>query len=141
MPENDQQETHPLVEPRVVAAIGAVALGCGIGFGLMLAKQLILIGLVLSLMSAVAMLWIYWKYIAKSYQALKNKEIYDGVGVAELTVAIGIIIAIILLSVPIYVIESRPEPIINRAIFTFYGAHYETVSGKSDTFKDSICEY
>jgi len=50
---------HPLVEPRLAAAVGLIALGSGLGIGMMLAKTLMLIGLAISLISFMGVIWIY----------------------------------------------------------------------------------
>ena len=65
---------HTLVEPRLVAAVGLVALGGGLGVALMLAHTLALLGLVISLASAAGVIWIYFAHLLEIYKALSKKK-------------------------------------------------------------------
>jgi hypothetical protein len=118
----ESETTHPLLEPRVLAAIAVVALGCGVGFGLMIAKLFITIGLLLSLASAVAVLWIYWAHFKSAYVALRYRQVYSGIGVGELIISLVVVIAVVPLSISIYFAESKEDPIINRAVMEYGGA-------------------
>ena len=78
---------HTLVEPRLVAAVGLVALGGGLGVALMLAHTLVLLGLVISLASAAGVIWIYFAHLLEIYKALSKKTIYRGPSIKEIAVA------------------------------------------------------
>jgi hypothetical protein len=126
---NSNQETiHPLVEPRILAAIAVVALGCSIGFGLMLAKLFVAFGAVLSLASAVSVLWIYWRHFKLAYSSIRLRTVYIGISITELIVAVIVIIVVIVLAAAIYIVESQEGPIVNRAIMEFGGATFDIIT-------------
>jgi len=106
---------HPLVEPRLVTAVGLIAVGAGIGFGLMLARILILIGLILALASAIGVLSIYWSHFRRLYHDLQLKQKYDGPGLIELLIAVVMITTVTVLAPVIYLNVQAEEIILNRA--------------------------
>jgi hypothetical protein len=114
-PYTSKKQEHPLVEPRLVAAVGLVALGAGVGIGLMLARILVLPGLILALASAIGVLSIYSKHFAYLYRCLKKKQRYDGPGLIELLIAVVMITVITVLAPVIYLNVQAEEIILNRA--------------------------
>ena len=77
-PPEPPQRQHALVEPRLMAAVGLVALGSGTGIGLMLAHTLIAIGLTISLASALGVIWIYAQHWGAAYQRWRKPEYIQG---------------------------------------------------------------
>jgi hypothetical protein len=128
MANKNRPETHPLAEPRVAAAIAVVALGCGIGFSLMLAKVFMAIGVAISLASALSVLWIYWRHFKGFYRSIGLTTVYAEVSITELVVAVIVIIVVIVLSPAIYIVESQEVPIVNRAIMEFGGATFDVIT-------------
>ena len=107
-------ESHPLVQPRLVTAVGLAALG-GIGIGLMAARVLILVGFVLALCSALGILWLYFQHLRSAYRALANRALYEGPDFEEIGVALFLIVMLVCISVPLYRIVSRTEVSSTRA--------------------------
>ena len=104
-----KEPTHPLVEPRLVAAVGLIALGGGLGVGLMLAHTLILLGLLLCLASAASVVWIYFRHLLRMYKSLSNKSVYSGPSVKEISVAVIMVIVIVPLAFYLYFSAERPD--------------------------------
>jgi hypothetical protein len=93
---------HTLVEPRVVAAVGLLALGSSVGIGLMLAQKFALVGLALSLASVAGVVWIYYSQFWDVYRALRDKEAYAGQNIKELLIIFSISIVVTTLSFSLY---------------------------------------
>lgn len=108
-------QIHPLVEPRIVAAVGLVALGGGVGVGLMLAKILIVWGLLLALLCAAGIIWIYFQHYWAAYKALTDSKKYHGPSVKELAISFFMVAVLVPLSISVFVISSKEEPNLNRA--------------------------
>jgi hypothetical protein len=100
---------HTLVEPRLVAAVGLVALGGGLGVALMLAHTLVLLGLVISLASAAGVIWIYFAHLLETYRALSKKTIYRGPSIKEIAVAVAMVIVLVPLSIDLYFSTAQPN--------------------------------
>jgi hypothetical protein len=100
---------HTLVEPRLVAAVGLVALGGGLGVALMLAHTLVLLGLVISLASAAGVIWIYFVHLLEIYKALSKKTIYRGPSIKEIAVAVAMVIVLVPLSIDLYFSTAQPD--------------------------------
>jgi hypothetical protein len=115
-PDNQNTPVHPLVEPRFVGAVGIAALGFGVGIALMLARILLFWGLAVSLICAVAVIWIYAEHFSAAYRALKKKAPYDGAPPKELICAIVMIVFLIPISISVYITMSKEEPSVNRTI-------------------------
>lgn len=117
----DNKQSHALVAPRIVAAVGLVALGAGLGMGLMLAKTYILVGFLLSITSVLGVVWIYFQHLRAVYRSIERKEIYNGPSAKELAVAVLIIFVIGPLSVLLYLNASNSETDVfeNRALMQF----------------------
>jgi hypothetical protein len=93
---------HTLVEPRVVAAVGLLALGSSVGIGLMLAQKFALVGLALSLVSVAGVIWIYNGQFFDVYRALIDKRAYTGTNIKELLIIFSISIVVTTLSLSLY---------------------------------------
>jgi hypothetical protein len=104
-----RKQPHTLVEPRLVAAVGLVALGGGIGIALMLAHTLVLLGLVISLAAAGGVLWIYFAHIVEVYKALSKNTIYRGPSIKEISVALAMVIVLVPLAIDLYLSRARPD--------------------------------
>jgi hypothetical protein len=93
---------HTLVEPRVVAAVGLLALGSSVGIGLMLAQKFVLVGLALSLLSVAGVIWIYYTQFRDVYRSLRDKQAYTGNNIKELLIMFPILIVVTTLSFSLY---------------------------------------
>jgi hypothetical protein len=100
----------------MVAAVGLAALGGGLGLGLMLARVLILAGFLISLVSAGAIIWVYFQHFLTAYRALVKREKYDGPNIKELIVAAGMVIVLVPLSGSVFAIVSKEELSVSRGI-------------------------
>jgi hypothetical protein len=112
------ENSHLLLQPRVLAAVGLAALGTGLGVGLMIAKTMIFVGLLISLSSAVAILWLYWSDFFNAFNSLRTRTVYTGLRVAELAIPLGVIIVIVPISLSVYFAVSQEEPIKNKPNIT-----------------------
>jgi hypothetical protein len=122
---SESRESHPLLEPRIGAAFAAVALGCGVGFALMLAKIFILLGLALSLVSVLAVVWLYWRHFHQAYVSLRTRALYSGIDVREMVI-VGLVVFISgPLSIAVYIAQSKDSPILNRSIVVLSGVQFE----------------
>jgi len=101
------ENSHLLLQPRVLAAVGLAALGTGLGVGLMIAKTMIFVGLLISLSSAVAILWLYWSDFFNAFNSLRTRTVYTGLRVAELAIPLGVIIVIVPISLSVYFAVSQ----------------------------------
>lgn len=120
MPAN-QKPHHFLVEPRLVAAVGLVALGAGLGVGLMLARTLIYAGFLIALCSAAGVIWIYLAHFMSAYRALVKGRKYKGPSIKELLVAIGMVLVLIPVAASVFAIALRDEAVVHRGVLTFGG--------------------
>jgi hypothetical protein len=93
---------HTLVEPRVGAAVGLLALGSSVGIGLMLAQKFALVGLALSLASVAGVIWIYYNQFQDVYRALRDKQAYYWRNIKQLLIILPISIVITTLSLSLY---------------------------------------
>lgn len=132
-PYRPKRQEHPLVEPRLVAAVGLIALGAGVGVGLMLARILVVLGLILALVSAIGVLSIYWKHFGHLYTCLKKKQRYDGPGLIELLIAVVMITVVTVIAPVIYLNVQAEEIILNRAEIRLDGLSFQKLPGSSDS--------
>jgi hypothetical protein len=113
MPRSDRppsrNQPHTLVEPRLVAAVGLVALGGGIGIALMLAHTLVFLGFVISLTAAGGVIWIYSAHLVEVYKALSSNTIYRGPNIKEISVALAMVLVFVPLAVYLYFAHARPD--------------------------------
>jgi hypothetical protein len=93
---------HTLVEQRMVAAVGLLALGSGVGIALMLAQKFAVIGLALSLVSVAGVIWIYYSQFLGVYRALRDKRAYVGTNIKELLIIFSILLVVTTLSFSLY---------------------------------------
>jgi hypothetical protein len=137
-PYKPKREEHPFVEPRFVAAGGLMALGLAVGWGLMFARILVVVGLVVALASSVAVISIYVPHFKRAYRALKKREKYEGAGLVELIVAVVMVTMVAVLSPVIYLNVQADEISLNRAELRLDGlAPYKLPAGTS-TFQDYL---
>jgi hypothetical protein len=115
MPQSTEHE-HVLLNPRLIAAVGLIALGGGIGITLMTARILIYVGLAISLTSAAGVFWIYGKHLLRAYRAIGNRIPYRGPQVAELLVAATFAVVLAAVSVAVFSLVIITEPPSGRAI-------------------------
>lgn len=108
-------KTHPLIEPRFVAAIALAAFGT-FGVTLMLARVLIVVGLIISLMCSAGIVWIYAEHFRAAYRSLSNKIEYKGAGPKELVTSIILIAIMAPVSISVYLTMSEDPPNITRPI-------------------------
>lgn len=125
------EKQHPLAEPRVVAAVGLIALGSGLGVGLMLARTLIIVGFLLSLACAAAVFWLYFAYLAAAYRALTGREKYNGPRVLELLIAMGMSVVLTAVACAVFPIVLIEAPSVNRARLQLSGFSRLTYPGTS----------
>jgi hypothetical protein len=100
--END----HPLLDARAQAALTLLGVVCGFGAALVLAQRLVLIGLVLSLLGASGIVWLYQKQL---HAAFKSRQWSN-----SLLIPLG---AIIIAALPVYLFL-RPAVPLNGPIVT-----------------------
>jgi hypothetical protein len=100
----------------MVAAVGLAAFGGGLGLGLMLARVLILVGFLISLASAAAIIWIYFQHFLTAYRALVKRAKYKGPNIKELIAAAGMLVVLIPISASVFAIVSKEEAPPNRGI-------------------------
>jgi hypothetical protein len=93
---------HTLLEPRVVAAVGLIALGISIGMGLILAQKFALVGLVLWLTSVGGVIWIYYSKFFQVYRSLTERRAYSGTDGRELLLIFVLLIVDTTLSFSLY---------------------------------------
>src|SRR5580700_1864983 len=101
-PAQPQEQQHAFVGPRLVASVGIMALGSGVGIGLMLAKTLIVVGLALSLLSSLTVIAIYRPHYAKAYKALLTGQRYAGARPLELFGAAALVMILVPLSIVVF---------------------------------------
>jgi hypothetical protein len=112
---------HPLLRPKLLAVIGLLGFGYGIGFALMLAKILILIGLLISLASSAGVIWIYWDDLKSAYRALNNRIPYSGTTAKELVISLLIIAVVTPSAIHLYFHQNSPERQFGKALLAVNG--------------------
>jgi hypothetical protein len=120
---------HTLVEPRVVAAVGLLALGSSVGIGLMLAQKLALVGLALTPLSVAGVIWIYYTLFRDVYRALRDKQAYTGTNIKELLIIFPVLIAVTTLSFSLYFSPPNTENPAVRSSMRDIGSHLLRLSG------------
>jgi hypothetical protein len=131
-PAPSPSETHPLLEPRLLAAFGVAGLGLGVGIGLMYAHILIVTGLIISLASALGVFSIYFQHYRAAGLALSGGAKYQGASVIELLIATLMIVAIIPISVIVFSYSSQKEFNPNRAHIEFLRAYPESYLSQTE---------
>jgi hypothetical protein len=107
---------HPFLESRFVGACSLLALGVAVGFSLMLAKILVLFGLIIVVGSAFAAFSIYAKHYRSVYSAVKNGKRYQsGPGAIELLVSLAAIMLVVAISPVLYFANASEEIQLHKA--------------------------
>lgn len=121
LPPPKPKEEHPFLEMRFLAVCTLVALGAGVGIALMLAKILVLLGLILALASAVGGFSIYARHYYNVYTTIKNKRKYQGPGAIELLVSFAVIVVVTVISPIVYFANADEELQLNKAELRLVG--------------------
>jgi hypothetical protein len=109
-------QRHPFLESSFIGAFSLLALGVAVGFSLMLAKILVLLGLIVVWVSALLALSIYAKHYIRVYSAIKNGKRYQsGPGAIELLVSLAAIIMVVAISPVLYFANAGEEIQLNKA--------------------------
>jgi hypothetical protein len=116
-----KHEDHILLQPSAMASVGLLGVGGGIGLALMLAKVLIVLGFAITVLSALAVFWVYARALQSLYRAITKRIPYKGPAVLEVVFACSA--ALLLLGVgsavfPIVVTHDAPT---GRALLNLIG--------------------
>jgi hypothetical protein len=112
---NPTGQEHTLATTRIGATIGLIALGGGLGVGLMLAKTLIVTGFLISLVCSLGVIWLYADHFRSAYRAVTGKAPYSGPPARELLIAVGMVIVLVTVSCSVFSAALVEEPTINKA--------------------------
>jgi hypothetical protein len=82
-----KKDDHVLLQTRAVASVGLVGVGGGIGLALVLSHVLIVLGLIITIASAIGVFWIYSHALRSVYRAITKRVPYRGPKVLELAIA------------------------------------------------------
>ena len=116
-----KKEDHVLLQPRAVASVGVIGVGGSIGLGLVLSRVLIVLGLTITIASALCVFWIYWGALRSVYRAVTKRISYRGPNMLELAItniAAVLLIGVALASFSIVIIQ---EPPTGRAMLNLAG--------------------
>lgn len=132
MPKREEQD-HVLLQTRVIATVGLIALGGGIGLALILARILIYPGLAISLASAGSVFWIYAKYLRRAYRSIGSRIPYKGPPVSELLVASGMAVVLVAVSMSAFSVAFIKEPPAGRAVLEAGGPELVKIPSSSQS--------
>src|SRR5208283_5836379 len=93
----------------------------------MLAKILILPGLLMALLGSLAIVSLFWNDFVEAAQALAKRKSYS-TDITVLVVALVIIIVIIAISIPVFISANREAPIANKPILAMTGYDSELIN-------------
>jgi hypothetical protein len=129
---------HPLLEGRIVAAVGVAALCGGLGFTLMLAHTLILPGLFISLLGALGVGWIYFPHWSNAHRALSRNKKYKGPRASELAIAFGMVFVLVLISMLVYSGVSQGDKPSGQALIALEGVNPDRAPGEQQFFVNVV---
>jgi hypothetical protein len=113
--ESQTEHEHTLATTRIGATIGLIALGGGLGVGLMLAKTLVTTGFLISLVCSLGVIWLYASHLKSAYRAVTGKTPYEGPPARELLIAVGMVIVLVMVSCSVFSAALVEEPSLNKA--------------------------
>ncbi len=131
MSAESEKPEHTLVQPRLVAAVGLIALGGGLWVGLMLARTLIAVGFLISLACSVSVIWLYGKHLRAAYRAITTRIRYEGPPARELLIALGMVVVLMAVAISVFSVVLLEEPSLNKASVHFAGISQYKIPGNA----------
>jgi hypothetical protein len=125
-------QDHVLLQPRMIAAVGFIALA-SLGISLMLARILIIPGLLISLASAAGIVWIYEKPLLASYRAISSRIPYRGPPLTELLIVMAMVIILVIISTSVFSIVLIQEPPAGHASLELSGPAFVKIPRSAAT--------
>lgn len=104
------RETHPLLQPRLLAAVGLLGIW-GVGIGLMASRVVILAGFCLSLLSLLGIGALYWEQFRKSVIAIGKYSYTADANAIEIIIAFSGLLLAIPFSVYLYISQITTKDI------------------------------
>jgi hypothetical protein len=130
-------ETHILHGKNLTAAMGLVGF-YALGAGMMLAKTLIIVGFLMSLVASAGIMWLYFKPMRIAYISLAEGRKYYGPPPRELFIAFAIIATIIPIAFAMFVTSLKEYVTTTLARYQFNHLSFEKEPNSSLTFVNAV---